>query len=158
MAYAQYWAALSYYYEWGVKKDDKKAFQWIKKSAMQEDSDAQNVLGDFYRLGIGCKSSKKQAIVWWEKAAKQGQPDALNSLGEAYWQKGYHAKEEWSSVIERDLYKARSYFEQADANGFSRLKKVLQELDKEIKEAEDLEKFKERLRRGEIKSKDDFYQ
>lgn len=43
----------------------------MKKSAMQEDPDAQTWLGDFYRSGIGCKENKKQVIVWWEKAASR---------------------------------------------------------------------------------------
>ena len=143
-AYAQYWAALSYYYEWGVKQNYKKAFQFMKKSAIQEDADAQSMLGDFYRDGIGCKENKKQAIVWWEKAAKQGETEALTSLGKAYWQEGYSFKT-WFGIVKRDLYKARSYFEQADANGFPHLKKVLQEIDEEIKEYEELEKVKQKL-------------
>ena len=55
----------------GVKKDEVKAFEWYKKSAEQEDSDAQNKLGLYYENGTGTEKDLEKAFYWYQKAAEK---------------------------------------------------------------------------------------
>lgn len=55
-----------------VEKDDKKAFEWYKKSAEQGNAYAQNKIGECYYYGRGTEEDKQKALEWFEKSAEQG--------------------------------------------------------------------------------------
>ena len=52
-AVAQYNLGVTYVLDRGVKKDDKKAFEWFLKAAKQGLAEAQNNLGAMYCDGKG---------------------------------------------------------------------------------------------------------
>ena len=59
-----------YYKGEGTLKNLTKSFQWYKKSAEQENSNAQYYLGLAYYNGEGVKISKRNASYWIKKAHK----------------------------------------------------------------------------------------
>ena len=66
---------LGYFYHngYGVKRNDKESLKWFKKSAKQDDEDAQQWIGWFYEKGLGGLSvDNKTALKWYRKAAKNG--------------------------------------------------------------------------------------
>ncbi len=68
----------------GVKRDLKKAAEWLTEAANQGHSQAQNNLGLMYIHGKGVKRDLKKAVEWLTEAANQGDPDAQNNLGLMY--------------------------------------------------------------------------
>ena len=64
----------------GVEKDEVKAFEWYKKSAEQEYSDAQNNLGLCYENGTGTEKDLERAFYWYEKALENGCQEAKERL------------------------------------------------------------------------------
>ena len=72
----------------GVKKDDKKAFDWIEKAAKQEEgyAPAQYKLAKMYLGGIGVKKDDKKAFDWMEKSAKKDYAPAQYQLARMYFE------------------------------------------------------------------------
>ena len=68
----------------GVKKDEKKAAEWLQKSADQHNLAAMNALGTLYEEGVGLDKDEKRAFEWYEKAAKYGFALAQQNLAECY--------------------------------------------------------------------------
>ena len=56
----------------------------LTKRALAGDANAQQALGDRYRLGIGVKQNGAQAIRFYKMAAEQGVPEAQFALAEIY--------------------------------------------------------------------------
>ncbi len=69
---------------WGVKKDAKSAFRWIKKSAEADNPIGQMLLGDCLRNGIVVEKDVSLAVEFYFKAAAQSHPSAQKRLGFLY--------------------------------------------------------------------------
>lgn len=67
-----------------VKKNDKKAFQWYKKSALQENENGLTSLAYCLAEGLGCQKNIPEAIVIYKKAIKKGSSNAAFNLGTIY--------------------------------------------------------------------------
>lgn len=68
----------------GVEKNEKEAMFWLKKAAMQDNSEAQQGLGSAYALGRGVEKNYEQAIYWLQKSAEQGNSTGQLNLGLLY--------------------------------------------------------------------------
>ena len=75
-----------------VKRDQREAFLWFKKSAEQGDPDGQSNLGFMYNNGRGVVENKQEAVSWYIKAAEQGHIYAQINLGICYRDGGGVAK------------------------------------------------------------------
>ena len=64
-----------------MPKDEKKAFEWTKKSAEQENADAMTNLGFFHAQGIGVEMSEAKAVEWFRKGAEAGSSKSQLNLG-----------------------------------------------------------------------------
>jgi TPR repeat protein len=97
-AIAQFNLGACYINGQGVQKDEKQAFDWFEKSAVQGNTQALQViqsaaargnaiaqysLGDFYLNGQGVQSDEKQAFDWLTKSAAQGSIPALQVIQKA---------------------------------------------------------------------------
>lgn len=84
--------------------DDELALYWIRKSAFEHnDSDAKNLLGDFYRNGdCGLEQDLQKAIALYEDAAEQDNYLAVINLIMVYCKKlkDYEAAMDWAEVFE----------------------------------------------------------
>lgn len=67
-----------------VTKNEKIAFEWVKKSAEQGYADAQMDLGTYYINGIGTEINNIEATKWYRKSADQNNSNAQQALGEMY--------------------------------------------------------------------------
>ncbi len=76
--------------------------------AEQEDTDAQNRLGDMYYFGQGVGKDYAEAAKWYRKAAEQGHADAQAKLGLMY------AKDQG---VKKDHDKAAKWFLEAAMQG-----------------------------------------
>ncbi|MCB1740098.1 MAG: sel1 repeat family protein [Gammaproteobacteria bacterium] len=81
-ARAQYWLGDMYERGYGVKKDMKKAIDWLKKAAVQGLATAQARLGELYLDGQQAPQDFTAARSWLEKAANQHQASAERLLGD----------------------------------------------------------------------------
>lgn len=64
-----------------VQKDEKKAAEWMEKSAQQGFLEAQVITAALYDRGLGVVMDVKKATAWYEKAAAQGHKPSLAILG-----------------------------------------------------------------------------
>jgi TPR repeat protein len=71
-ATAQYRLGQCYQKGIGVAKDEKKAFEWYKKSAEQGNAVGQGYLGLCFYNGQGVAQDHKESVKWFTKAAEQG--------------------------------------------------------------------------------------
>ena len=83
-AEAQYNLALLYSKGLGIKKDERKALEWLHKAARQGMTDAQYNIGVMFYEGKGAYRSEKSAIEWWDLAAANGHANAQYNLGVMY--------------------------------------------------------------------------
>ena len=84
-AEAQFILAMMHYQGHGVPKDERKAVQWLQKSANQGNAVAQLELGRGYGNGdYGLAKNERKAMELIRKAAEQGQPIAQDVVGDAY--------------------------------------------------------------------------
>jgi len=82
---AQFDVAYKYYYGIDVPRDLFEAFKWYKKSAVQGNYLAQNILGSMFYNGDGVHQNYKQAMNWYMKSAEQGHPYAPFHICEMYY-------------------------------------------------------------------------
>lgn len=68
----------------GVEQDDKKAFSYFNKAALQGDALAQNEIAYMYAAGKGTPKNNAMAFSWYKKAAEQNLASAQYSLGLMY--------------------------------------------------------------------------
>jgi eukaryotic-like serine/threonine-protein kinase len=69
----------------GLPRDDVKAVEWYRKSALQGYAKAETNLGDMYLAGRGgLDKNPLEALSWYLKAAQQDWPDAQYRLGYLY--------------------------------------------------------------------------
>ena len=64
----------------GTAQDYKKAVEWYRKAAEQNEPSAQYSLGLMYEQGTGVAPSLEEATRWYRLAAKNGDPDARAAL------------------------------------------------------------------------------
>ena len=76
---AQYELACDYDFE--PPKDRRRAVHWYRKAAEQGHAEAQNLLAECLRDGVGVQKSPKEAVAWFRRAAEQRIADAQLSLG-----------------------------------------------------------------------------
>lgn len=78
--------AMGAFYATGEKvpKDDKKAFEWYKRSAEQNNPAGQLLVGTCYVQGQGIGRDIAEGLRWINKSADQGFPKAQMMLGLAY--------------------------------------------------------------------------
>jgi len=84
----------------------KKGFEWIKKSAAQDNATAATDLGVLFKYGKGCKVNIRKAKKWFKKAYELGDDKAAYTIGYLYL-KGFHP-------IKQDYKKAISWFEKSN--------------------------------------------
>ena len=65
----------------GVAKSPEKAFAWFRKSADNNNADAQYQVGLNYEHGIGVNVDSRKAIEFFTKAGNNGVPAAFFELG-----------------------------------------------------------------------------
>ncbi len=58
--------------DYGIEKDDDKAFYYTKAAAMNGDADCMGFLGQYYYRGIGCERNYKLAAYWSKKGYDGG--------------------------------------------------------------------------------------
>jgi TPR repeat protein/beta-lactamase regulating signal transducer with metallopeptidase domain len=62
----------------------QKVVEGIRRSADQENAEAQYHLGYMYDEGVGVEAGDEQAVTWYSKAAEQGHAVAQSRLGDIY--------------------------------------------------------------------------
>ena len=80
--YAQYTLGVMHAMGQGVKRNDKKAFEFYMLSAEQGFDDAQFALGKMYKHARGVPRDYNLAARWFKKAANQGHGKAKTALQE----------------------------------------------------------------------------
>lgn len=105
---AQFLYGMLFYQGFGVPHDFKIAFEWLKKSAMQNYPESQSTLGFMFLHGEGVEVDKEEAFKWMKKAADQDNKFGLVRLGEMYLNG-------WG--VKKDLEKAIFYFKHAASKG-----------------------------------------
>ena len=93
----------------GTGIDEKKAFEWIKKSADSDYLKAQFKIGFMYLKGLGTKKSYRDAEKWLRKAADKNYAPAQYYLAGMY-RDGKH--------LPKDYDKSLFWLKKAQANGF----------------------------------------
>ena len=76
----QFNVAMLYLKGKGLKKNTKKAFSWMNKSAQQNHHEAQHQLGMMYLDGTGAKKNSRKAHNWLKKSAYLGNDKAKRKL------------------------------------------------------------------------------
>lgn len=132
---------LHYAKGYGVKRDFKKAAEWMKRALLAGDQDAERLVGEYSRLAeclrlaeegdaeaqadlaagymslggsleqAGVGEDYKESVKWAQLAADQGNGDGLWTLALAY---------EHGRGVEKDIEKAVRYYEQGAELGHSK--------------------------------------
>ena len=94
--------------------DYEKAVEWFTKAAAHDLPEAQNMLGNCMKAGIGTDQNFEEAFSWYKKAAAQGLPEAQFNLAETYAagrgvdQSDELAAEWYTKAAEQGLAKAQT--------------------------------------------------
>ncbi|PKY44559.1 HCP-like protein [Rhizophagus irregularis] len=134
---AQYNLAICYMDGKGVRKDKKKALKWFLKSenkyfkiilnknerefkrilklAIENDSTAQNNMGNFYKYGKGTDRNEKKAFEWYTKSAIAGCANGQYNLGVCY-ENGIGTAKDDNKAFEWYLKSAEAENEMAQNN------------------------------------------
>ncbi|KAI9199653.1 uncharacterized protein BJ171DRAFT_462347 [Polychytrium aggregatum] len=81
---SQFWIGWCHRWSWGVSKDTEKAFEWLSKSAKQDNSYGQWMVGECYSRGCGVTKDWTKAAEWFRKSAEQGNQYGQCWLGICY--------------------------------------------------------------------------
>ncbi|MFI3163982.1 MAG: tetratricopeptide repeat protein [Bacillota bacterium] len=115
--YAQFRIGASYLFGDDVnEKDVEQGIGWIKKSAENENSNAQYVLALCYCEGIGVDADDKAAFEMFELSSSQGYADAQYSLG-LFYRDGV--------AVGKDIQKARELWKMAASQGHEEAAELL---------------------------------
>ncbi len=60
--------SMMYYLGEGVPKNDKLSFEWLKKSAENNNKEAQKKLAQMYYQGVGTPKDEEEAFYWLERS------------------------------------------------------------------------------------------
>ena len=66
----------------GVKRDDRRAFEWYLRASMKAHPGAQSGIGWYYEVGRGVSKDLVRAYMWYVLSAIGGDPDAAISQEE----------------------------------------------------------------------------
>ena len=88
----------------GVKADPQRAISLATEGAKSNHAPSINVLGWLHQEGLGTEKNHAIAMEYFQRAASLQNRDAMANLGRAY---------AIGDGVERDLVKARSFYEQA---------------------------------------------
>ena len=66
----------------GVKRDDRRAFEWYLRASMKAHPGAQSGIGWYYEVGRGVSKDLVRAYMWYVLSAIGGDPDAAVSQEE----------------------------------------------------------------------------
>ena len=66
----------------GVKRDDRRAFEWYLRASMKAHPGAQSGIGWYYEVGRGVAKDLVRAYMWYVLSAIGGDPDAAMSQEE----------------------------------------------------------------------------
>ena len=66
----------------GVKRDDRRAFEWYLRASMKAHPGAQSGIGWYYEVGRGVAKDLVRAYMWYVLSAIGGDPDAAISQEE----------------------------------------------------------------------------
>lgn len=72
------------FYGKGIKKDVKKAFEYLKQAAEKGNDNAQARVGCCFYYGRGVDINKEEAVKWFYLSANKGNPIGEKLLGECY--------------------------------------------------------------------------
>ena len=100
----------------GVSLNEKKAFEYFKKSAEGGNDNAQAFVGYCYYSGKGVAQNKEEAIKWFELSANQG-----NSLGQSFLGHCYMK----ADGVSEDIMKGLSLLKKSARQGISESQKLL---------------------------------
>ena len=94
-----------------VEYNPKEGVKWLRKSAEQDSSQAQNSLGLLYYKGLEgiVKPNLKEARLWFNKAAKQGEYQAQYYLGEIFFN---------GEGVPANCKEAVKWYKQSSDNGY----------------------------------------
>nr|WP_315199931.1 T9SS type A sorting domain-containing protein [uncultured Flavobacterium sp.] len=92
------WLGLLYVEGLGVEKNEKTAFDFIKKAANQGNSTAAYNLGRFYMIGTGCNIDFDKAKYWLTSSANKDNNRAAYGLGYMYL-KGFGVPQNYQTAI-----------------------------------------------------------
>jgi TPR repeat protein len=92
----------------GVKKNERKALEWLEKAADMKHPIAQNNLATFYYEGIIVEKDLTKAFELFQRSAEEGYVSAINNLGICY--------EEGKGTV-RDIEKATALYLKASKLG-----------------------------------------
>jgi TPR repeat protein len=67
-------------YEGVFEKNEKMAYEYAKRAALQEFPTAEFAMGYFYEVGVYVAKDLQQATEWYQKASKHGNADASGRL------------------------------------------------------------------------------
>ncbi|MCA9028839.1 MAG: sel1 repeat family protein [Planctomycetaceae bacterium] len=95
-------------YDFDIPKDHKRAVRWYRKAADQGHAEAQNLLAECLREGVGTRKSNKEAVYWFRQSALQGYADAQVSLGYALY---------YGTGIKKDVQEAFVWYRKAARQG-----------------------------------------
>ncbi|WP_374124989.1 tetratricopeptide repeat protein [Leptotrichia hongkongensis] len=136
-AYAQYQTALSYSEGYGVVENQEKAFEWLIKSADQDFTSAQNVIGYLYSEGskdINIEVDYEKAFEWYMKTAKKEDSIGEYSIG-IFYLEGFG--------VEQNFKEAYRWFKKSLNHGYKEAEEMLKELSERVSK-ETLKKIEER--------------
>jgi len=88
----------------GAKRDYKKAYQWFRESAKNNNAAACVMLGDMYKLGHFVTANDKKAFDWYLKAARLENAEGMEKLGDMYLS---------SSKLGANCFEAAKWYEKA---------------------------------------------
>lgn len=66
----------------GVKRDDRRAFEWYLRASMKAHPGAQSGIAWYYEIGRGVSKDLVRAYMWYVLSAVGGDPDAAVSQEE----------------------------------------------------------------------------
>lgn len=107
---SQFSMGLIYHLGRGVKQDDKTAYEWYKKAALQEHSPAMNNLGMMYLNGEYVAKNQEVAFKLFEKASGE-HAQAKDNLGQCF-------EHGWG--VEQDTEQAVNFYQLAGDAGYVR--------------------------------------
>lgn len=101
------------------KKDFESAKSWLKKAALQGNSNAMVIIGDMYYQSLGVKQDFSKAFKAYSSAIELKNPIAMYQLGSMYYN---------GHGVAIDYKKALQLFEQSGKYGFKKGKDTINQI------------------------------
>ena len=125
-AYAQFQTALSYSEGYCVTANQEKAFEWLIKSANQDFTSAQNVMGYLYSEGseeMNIEVDYEKAFEWHMKTAQKEDSLGEYSIG-IFYLEGFG--------VEQNFKEAYRWFKKSLNHGYEEAEEMLEELSERV--------------------------